>query len=265
MPELPEVHGYQKYIEQTSFNQNIVSLECRDERLLKKPFEKFKETLIGKQIKASERIGKYLFLILSNNKILLMHFGMTGKPNYYFGKEARPKFGHIVIGFENGYYLAFENKRKFGRWDLLDSIEEYQKEHKLSKDARDLTFDEFYESIINRKVAIKKILMNQSICAGIGNWMADDILYQTKIHPELKTHLLNKDKLKNVFDKMHYVIETAIKLEAHYIDFPEHFLIHRREKEADCFYADGKIEKILVGGRATYYSPKWQLAVSSQN
>lgn len=264
MPELPEVHGYQKYIEKTSFHQKIISLNCSDERLLKKPLQKFEETLLGNEITSTKRIGKYLFLILSNNKILLMHFGMTGKPTYYFGEETRPKFAHIVMGFENGYYLAFENKRKFGRWDLIESVESYQKKHKLSKDARDLTFDEFYISIKNRKVAIKKILMDQSVCAGIGNWMADDILYQARIHPEQKNDTLIKDKLKGVFEKMQYVIEIAIELEAHYIDFPEHFLIHRRKKGADCYYSEGKIDKIVVGGRATYYSPKWQEIISRQ-
>ena len=262
MPELPEVNGYQNYIEQTCLDQNIVSLDCRDERLLKKPFQYFKETLINNSIKSTKRIGKYLFLILKNDQILLMHFGMTGRPNYYFGKEARPKFGHIVIGFENGYYFAFENKRKFGRWDLVENIETYQKEHKLSKDVRKLTFEEFYTSIKNKKIAIKKILMDQSICAGIGNWMADDILYQAQIHPEQKTDTIYKEGFQKVFDKMQYVIETAIELEAHYIDFPNHFLIHRREKEADCFYSKGKIDKITVGGRATYYSPKWQKLVN---
>jgi formamidopyrimidine-DNA glycosylase len=261
MPELPEVHGYEKYIAQTCFDKKIISLSCRDERLLKKPLQDFKDKLIGNSITSSKRIGKYLFLILEDNQILLMHFGMTGRPNYYFGEEARPKFGHIVIGFENGYYFAFENKRKFGRWDLVEDIAAYQKEHKLGKDARDLTFDEFYDSIKNKKIAVKKILMDQSICAGIGNWMADDILYQAQIHPEQKTNTIYKEGFQKVFDKMQYVIETAIELEAHYIDFPNHFLIHRRVKEADCFYSSGKIDKIVVGGRATYYSPVWQKLV----
>lgn len=108
MPELPGVNGYQNYIKQSCLNQNTVSLDCRDARLLKKPFQDFKETLINNNIKSTKRIEKYLFLTLKNDQILLIHFGTTRRPNYYFVKEARPKFGHMVIGFENGYYFLLK-------------------------------------------------------------------------------------------------------------------------------------------------------------
>ena len=258
MPELPEVHGFQTYIENTSLNQKIVELDCRDPRLLKKPIEKFKKNLIGEKLTGTKRIGKYLFVLTTGEKILLMHFGMTGRPNYYKEKEARPKFGHIVLTFDNGFHFAFENKRKFGRWDLVDSIEDYQKEHKLSKDARDLTFEEFKTSVQKRKTAIKKVLMDQSVTAGIGNWMADDILYQAKIHPEKNVADLNEEALKNIYNAMQHVIETAIDLEAHYVDFPKYFLIHARKIDAPCYHTGCEIEKIKVGGRTTYFSPEIQ-------
>ena len=258
MPELPEVHGYQIYIESTSLNQTITNLDCRDDRLLTQPLSEFKRHLIGKKFIGTERIGKYLFLKTSGEKILLMHFGMTGRPNYYREKEARPKFGHIVLTFENGFHFAFENKRKFGRWDLVDSIEDYRVKHKLSKDARELTFKEFETSVQKRKTAIKKVIMDQSVTAGIGNWMADDILYQSKIYPEKNVADLTEKDLETIFKAMQYVIETAIKLEAHYADFPKDFLIHARKQETPCYHTGCKIEKIKIGGRTTYFSPEWQ-------
>ena len=258
MPELPEVHGYQKYIESTSLHQKIIGLDCRDMRLLKKPIADFKDALIGAELTGSQRIGKYLFLHTSGAKVLLMHFGMTGRPTYYKEAEARPKFGHIVLAFENGFHLAFENKRKFGRWDLVDSVDAYAQKHKLSKDARDLTQEEFITAVRKRKTGIKKVIMDQSVTAGIGNWMADDILYQARVHPEKNVQDLTDDEIKKIYERMQYVIETAIELEAHYVDFPEHFLIHKRQIGADCYHTQGEIDKIVVGGRSTYYSPEWQ-------
>ena len=258
MPELPEVHGYQTYINATCLGQKIVAMDCRDDRLLKKPQADFNRELIGQEFTKTDRIGKYLFVYLSNGKILVMHFGMTGRPTYYANQEDRPRFGHIVLTFENGYHLAFENKRKFGWWNLTENVEEYRIANKLSKDARDLTENEFLTAVRKRKTAIKKVIMDQSVTAGVGNWMADDILYQAQIHPEKTIQDLTDDDLKKVFAAMQHVIETAINLEAHYASFPDYFLIHARKKDAPCFHTGEEIEKIKVGGRTTYYSPAWQ-------
>ncbi|XLS29741.1 Fpg/Nei family DNA glycosylase [Flavobacteriaceae bacterium M23B6Z8] len=258
MPELPEVHGYKVYIDSTALHKTIISFDCRDTKLLKKSKETFKKYLLKECLTGTERIGKYLFLKTSGEKILVMHFGMTGRPKYYKDEEDRPKFGHIVLKFENEFHFAFENKRKFGWWDLTDSIEEYQKNHGLSTDARDLTIEDFKESLSNRKTHIKKIIMDQSVAAGVGNWMADEILYQAKIHPKKKVEDMSEEHIETVFEAMKKVIEVAIKHDAHYSDFPEDFLMHFRKEDAKCFHTGADIKKIKVGGRSTYFSPKWQ-------
>ena len=258
MPELPEVEGYKKYIDSTVLNQKIKQFECRDNRLLKASTEEFEKYLINEELTETVRIGKYLFVKTSGKKILVIHFGMTGRPNYYKEEDERPKYGHIVLTFQNGFHFAYENKRKFGWWDLIDSIEEYKEDHKLSDDARDLSLKDFKTSLQNRKTFIKAVLMDQSVAAGVGNWMADDILYQSKIHPQRKVQDLSEKEIEDIFKAMKNVIEIAIKNDAHYDDFPDYFLIHNRKEGATCFHTGGKIEKIKVGGRSTYFSPEWQ-------
>lgn len=258
MPELPEVQGYKVYIDSTSLHQKITAFECRDSRLLKKPTAHFEQHLLKQELVETLRIGKYLFLKTTGDKILVIHFGMTGRPNYYKAEEDRPKFGHIVLTFENGFHFAFENKRKFGWWNLIDSIEDYKAEHKLSDDARSLSLADFKASLGTRKTHIKKVIMDQSVAAGVGNWMADDILYQAKIHPNKKVQDMTEKDVETVFDAMKNVIEVAIEHDAHYSDFPAYFLIHFRKEGASCFHTDCEIEKIKVGGRSTYFSPDWQ-------
>ncbi len=258
MPELPEVQGYRIYIDSTSLHKKITAFDCRDNRLLKNSKTLFEEHLIGKELTKTERIGKYLFIHTTGEKILLMHFGMTGRPNYYKEEDDRPKFGHIVLTFENGFHFAFENKRKFGWWQLVDSVEDFQKEHNLSNDARDLSLEDFKNSFETRKTHIKKVIMDQSVAAGVGNWMADEILYQAKIHPKKKVEDMTADDIKTVFDAMKNVIEVAIKYDAHYDDFPNDFFIHIRKDDTTCHHTGAKIEKIKVGGRTTYFSPDWQ-------
>jgi len=258
MPELPEVHGYQQYINSTCLNHKIVTLDVRDERLIKKPIKAFKEMLLGNSWVSTERVGKYLFVHVSSGDVLVIHFGMTGRPNYYHDSAERPRFGHIDIGFDNGYHFAFENKRKFGWWDITDTVEGYRKEHKLNIDARDLTFSQFIEAAAHRKTAIKNVLMNQSVTTGVGNWIADDVLYQAKIHPLKKANTLSKTELQTIYDKLQHVIEVAINLEARYVDFPDYFLIHVRKGREYCYHTGNELEKIKVGGRTTYFSAEWQ-------
>ncbi|RXJ49920.1 Fpg/Nei family DNA glycosylase [Gelidibacter gilvus] len=258
MPELPEVEGYKIYIDSTALHKKITSFECRDTRLLKTSTADFEKHLVNEELTETKRIGKYLFVKTSGKKILVIHFGMTGRPNYYKEKEDRPKFGHIVLTFENGFHFAFENKRKFGWWDLIDSIEDYKVARKLSDDARDLSLEDFRDSLRKRKTFIKAVLMDQSVAAGIGNWMADDILYQSKTHPETKVQALSDKNIDTIFKAMKNVIEVAIENDAHYPDFPEYFLIHNRKEGASCFHSGVEIQKIKVGGRSTYFSPDWQ-------
>ncbi|WP_236262793.1 DNA-formamidopyrimidine glycosylase family protein [Aggregatimonas sangjinii] len=221
MPELPEVHGYKVYIDSTALHQTITALDCRDTRLLKKSKEEFEQHLLQQKLTGTQRIGKYLFVKTSGAKILVLHFGMTGRPKYYKDEEDRPKFGHIVIAFDSGFHFAFENKRKFGWWDLTDSIEDYKLEHDLSDDARDLSLETFKQSFSNRKTHVKKIIMDQSVAAGVGNWMADEILYQAKIHPEKRVENMSEEDIETVYNAMKKVIEVAIENDAHYSDFPK--------------------------------------------
>jgi formamidopyrimidine-DNA glycosylase len=258
MPELAEVENYKQYFDGTSLHQKIVSFSSFDDRLLKKPKDIFLENLLGQYFTETKRIGKYLFIKTDGPHVLVMHFGMTGRLTYFKDRADRPKFAHIVFEFENGFHLGFENKRKFGWLDLADSVSSFKAEKKLSDDARDLALEDFQSALKNRKMAIKSVLLDQSVAAGIGNWMADDILYQAKIHPESKSNNLGEKHFKVIFDAMKKVIETAIEKEAVYHDFPSEFLIHNRKVGGRCYHTNKKIEKIKVGGRSTYLSTSWQ-------
>ena len=258
MPELPEVEGYKTYLDSTALHKKIVDIDCADNRLLKKSYDEMREALIGEEFAETERIGKYLFVKTTGEKVLVMHFGMTGNLHYYKDPEDRPKFAHIVYKFENGFHLGFLNKRKFGWNDLADSVESYKENLGLSDDALQLTFEQFKSSLKNRKTAIKAVIMDQSVAAGVGNWIADDVLYQAQIHPEEKVVNMNEEMIREVYDKMQKVMRVAIEKDAIYEDFPEEFFIHNRKPDGICYHTGGEIEKIKVGGRSTYFSPKWQ-------
>lgn len=258
MPELPEVQNYKVYIDSTSLHQKITAIDCRDDRLLKKPLADFQEHLIDREFTGTTRIGKYLFLETTGEKVLVMHFGMTGRPDYYKDDENRPEYGHIQLSFDNGFHFSFINKRKFGWLDLADSVKAYKEELGLSDDARDLSLADFKKSLENRKTHIKPILMDQSVAAGVGNWMADEILFQARIHPKMRVADMSNEGLERIYNSMKLVIEVAIENDAHYADFPEDFLIHNRKDGGKCPHTGNYIQKTKVGGRTTYFCPEWQ-------
>lgn len=262
MPELPEVENYKRYFDGTALHQKIVTFSCLDDRLLKMHPQTFRDHLLSQSFTETKRIGKYLFIKTDGDYVLVMHFGMTGRLSYYKDKEDRPKFAHIVFEFENGFHLGFENKRKFGWLDLAESVESFKREKNLSVDARDLSWEDFHEAIKSRRKAIKSVLLDQSVAAGIGNWMADEILYQAKIHPESKVNALQNQHLQAIYKAMKKVIETAIEKEAVYRDFPADFLMHNRKSGGICYHTGEDIEKIKVGGRSTYLCPNWQEKIS---
>lgn len=258
MPELPEIETYKTYFDSTSLHQKVTGFDCRDDRLLKAPENDFREYLVGEEFTGTTRIGKYLFVHTTGKKVLVLHFGMTGNLDYYKDPEDRPKYAHIEYAFASGFQLGFLNKRKFGWNDLADSVEEYKEKTGLSDDARDLSFEQFEESLSGRSAPVKSILLDQSVAAGIGNWMADEILYQARIHPETRVNDMTSSQLKEVFRAMKHLIEVSIEKQAVYDDFPDDFFIHIRKEGATCHHTGEKIRKTKVGGRSTYYCPEWQ-------
>ena len=85
MPELPEVETFKKYLDETSLDQKIINVVINDSRVLGSDEKLFKE-LVGKKFKESIRHGKYLFVDLNSNYIVL-HFGMSGGLEYYNNEE----------------------------------------------------------------------------------------------------------------------------------------------------------------------------------
>jgi len=257
MPELPEVENYRKYLQGTSLDQKIIKVEVDDPKLTKPDLESILD-LKGLSFIDTNRIGKYLFLKLSNNEFLLMHFGLTGSVSYFRDIEDTPKYTRVLFHFNNSFKLSYICKRKFGWVERVEDVVAYQEKSGLGQDAVTIDWDAFYSKIHKKRTMIKSTLLDQKITAGIGNWIADEILYQSKIHPETRVNDLKESQIREIFDKMKRVINTALKHEADFEKFPNDFMIHNRKEGGKCYHTGKDIVRIVVGGRGTFYSPEWQ-------
>lgn len=257
MPELPEITLFGKYLNETSVGKTIRKIEFPDASLLQAPAENFKKALIGEKFKTAERLGKYLVISTTGNSSLVLHFGMTGNLEYYSNLDP-PKYSKMILFFEDDYQLAFTCRRKLGKIYLAEDLNSFQKENDLGPDALNLSEGEFLELLKGKTGAIKSLLMDQHVISGIGNVYSDEMLYQCGIHPKVKTNSISASEKKQLYKKMRNVLETAIAKEGVRKDLPETWLIHDREDGAECPKCDGKVKKITVGGRSTYFCPSCQ-------
>lgn len=261
MPELPDVETFRRYLDATSLHQKIEGVEVRDKAVLKKiSGRKFSSRLRGRKFDSSDRRGKYIFVKLDRDGCLMLHFGMTGYLKYYKNGDKEPPHTRIIFRFSNGYRLAYDCQRKLGRVRIADDMESIAEEKKLGIDAMDpeLDLSAFLEIMKKRRGMIKTALMNQSAIAGIGNIYADEILFQSGVHPEREIGDISGEEMKRIYRVMRRVLRTATDRKADPDNFPRTYIIPRREEGRSCPRCGGTVEKIKVNGRGTYLCPQCQ-------
>jgi formamidopyrimidine-DNA glycosylase len=109
-------------------------------------------------------------------------------------------------------------------------------------------------------IELKALLLDQTFCAGIGNWIADEILYQSHFHPRKRLNTLDKEQLKVLYKNIDYVIRTAVDAGGSH-QFPVEWLFHFRwthKREAEDYYKL-TIQFDTVGGRTSAYVPERQM------
>lgn len=257
MPELPEITLYKKYLEETSLNKKIVSIDFLHTGGLQSPKGEFEDALTGKKLTKTHRLGKYLLAETNGDKTLVLHFGMTGKLEYYRNQDP-PKYSRVVFNFGKDEHLAFTCRRKLGKLFIAEGVEEFQTSHELGNDALELKEEEFLQLFEGKSGAIKGVLTDQHVLAGIGNVYSDEMLYQCRIHPKTKADAVTEDEKRQLYKKMQEVLEKAIEVEGKRSEFPKDYLISHRKDGEDCPTCEGKIKKIQVGGRSTYFCTECQ-------
>ncbi len=267
MPELPEVENVRIQLEKLLLNQTIKDINFVVPKSLKGiPLETFIKRVSGAQIIAIKRFAKYL-LFETKNDYIVSHLRMEGKWNV-FPLEKTP-FPHTLVSFvlANNQVLVFQDFRKFATVELFSKkdydIDGIRLAKKVALEPWDLPFTTFYQNVSKRTKAIKSILLDQSIIAGIGNIYADEILYKAKVLPTRKGRDLTQKEVKNLWVAASNILQTSISLGGTSIrtyeslngikgQFQNHLIVHTKEGQ-QCFDEHHFVKKTKVGGRGTYY------------
>ena len=261
MPELPEVEMARRYLEATSLYQPIKTVKVKDVRILNDvSAQAVEQSLRGLQFSLAFRHGKRLFLKLQADLWLSLHLGLTGKLVYLESPEEVPRHTSLLVSFQNGRRLAFDDPRIFGEVGLTSSPQSFLKERKIGPDAMQLDRDGFLGIMSGRTSIIKGRLLNQSLAAGLGNLYADEALFQAGICPNSRRP--DKIQLEALFLSIQEVLKTALSTGANLGNLPDSYLLPHRHPGGTC-PRDGAVlrhEKII--GRTSYYCPEHQKNLS---
>ena len=257
MPELPEIESFKEYFKSKASKKTVSKVVVNDDMILEGSSRSFQLRMKDQTFGSVSRYGKYLFVELSRDQSLMFHFGMTGKFKYYNQGEEEPKYSQIIFNLDDGGKLAFVCRRKLARVGLVDTKEDFLKEHKVGPDALSLKWEEFVEAMKGRSGKVKAILMNQQVIAGIGNVYSDEILFQADIAPETGVDKLDEKELKKIFDKIKSILPEVIRIKDK-DEYPEGYLHDFRKEGEQCPKCGGEIVKVTVGGRSAFYCRKHQ-------
>jgi len=259
MPELPNVETLKKYIGTTSLNKKIINVEIKNTKILENiSKEKIIHRLKRNKFVHTYRHGKYIFIKTNRATWLILHFGMTGYIKYFKNLDDESSHTRLLITFDNNYHLAYYNQRLFGKISFTNNKEKYITQKTLGVDALNLDYNGFKELMANRRSKIKPILINQQLISGIGNIYADEVLFQSGIHPETKINNLSPKKIKDIYMNIKEVLQIAIKAKANPDNFPDKFIIPHRKRKGVCPKGNEELKTIKINGRTTYFCPVHQ-------
>ena len=264
MPELPEVEAARRRLERAIVGKRIRSAEAVHDPVLFRGIDgpALAAALVGRRVKAVRRHGKHLWFELDRRPWPTFHFGMTGSFAIYDDPAQRPRYWRIEIVLAGGTRIAFRDPRRFGRIRLQQDPAREPPIALLGPDpllapplARDLV-----ASLARRRAPLKAVLLDQAVFAGVGNWVADEILYQARLSPLRPAASLTRTEVAALRRALLSVVRAAVKVRADSDRFPRTWLFHTRwGRTAGAKTARGEaIVHQTVGGRTTAWVPRRQ-------
>lgn len=278
MPELPEVEHARRLIVRAAKDRTITKVYCtRDDIVFSDGTTpaRMRRALKGRTVLAAHRRGKHLIIELDRPPWLLLHLGMTGivavrgERRQKLRSSAQqepddwpPRFTKLKLTIDDGGALAVTSKRRLGRIRLHNDPWNTEPISELGFDPllRLPRAKTMAEQLAGRSAPIKAVLLDQSFASGVGNWVADEVLYHAKIDPHRKANSLDEKEIGRLRTKLRYVCRTAVDADADASRYPRTWLFHCRwDKGESTTTAKGEMaRRETISGRTTAWVPAVQ-------
>jgi formamidopyrimidine-DNA glycosylase len=290
VPELPEVEVTRLRIAPLLEGRTVSEIHTtrRSYFFLTQPAA-LRRRLPGRTVQDLTRRGKYLVAALDDESRLVLHLGMTGQ--LFSSQAASPRLlsatsratlspeqqgrfrpdahTHLRLGFEDGGpEVLFRDVRKFGKVQLLAPGERSQRLDRLGIDALELSGQDLFRATRRRKVAIKSLLLDQSVVAGSGNIYSDEALFLAGVRPTRRAGRVTRRECDAISRALERVMRRSIETGGSSISdfvapdgrdggYQDERRVYARGGEP-CYGCGRKVRRLVIGQRSTHYCPGCQ-------
>ena len=287
MPELPEVEVVRRSLSNFIPGLKINKVNIFNSNLRFKISKNLKKNVEKQKITSISRRAKFLLIKLQNNKVILIHLGMTGKifirnkktdytlvTSFYYNKEFNKKHNHLILYLDNSTELIYNDVRKFGFIKILefDKLNSNQHIYKLGPEPLGKNFNYNYLlSVVKKsKKNAKNFMMDQKYISGLGNIYVNEILFSSSINPGKLVKKLSNGQVVKIVSNTKKILRRSIQLGGSSIrdfntvsgekgKYQEMFKVYDREnklcRKEKC---KGRVKKIYINNRSTFFCDKCQ-------
>ena len=261
MPELAEVAFYSKKWA-PGLGDRVVEVVCRERARIYRTADpaRIRSGLKGKRLTGIETKGKQMRFVFGEASLGL-HLGMTGKLLVKKGDHEPGKHDHLVIRQEKRS-LVFRDARMFGALKFESSAEPvWWTALPPEVVSRSFTLKAVADYLRRRKGSpLKAVLLQQERFPGVGNWMADEILWRCKFHPARKAGTLDEEEGETFWCETKQLCRDALRIIGDkYGRPPTSWLFRHRWRRGGKCPRDGAILlRATIGGRTTAWCPECQ-------
>lgn len=263
MPELPEVETIARSLQKSG----VCGHDIRDVRIVLGPDL---SSLKGDRFISIKRRGKYLVFSLSD-RYLIVHLRMSGKFLVKNIDDPLEKHERVAFDLSSGLSLRFHDVRKFGTLDLVFEPDGIL--GRLGPEPFEIGEGYFSKALLQKKQALKGLLLDQHFLAGLGNIYVDEALWRSGLHPLRKACDLNGDEAKNLYNAVIYVLKRGIEAKGTSLgsSAANYQMVNgesgKHQGLLDVYGRGGKrckrcksaIVKIVVAQRGTHFCPTCQI------
>ncbi len=273
MPELPEVETVRRGLAARLAGRRITHVTVRRPDLRRPLPPDMGQALTGRTLQGLGRRGKYLLLHLDGGVVLIVHLGMSGRMSV----GDAPSGGaheHVVLHFDDGAVLSYEDHRRFGLMDLAEAarLEEHDLLRRMGPEPLAPDFDgpALAKRLHAKDTPIKAALLDQRVVAGLGNIYVCEALFHAGLSPRRRAGSVQGGRADRLARAIRDVLEAAIAAGGSslrdYVQasgelgyFQHRFAVYDRADQpcpgCDC---DAAVRRIVQGGRSTFYCAKRQ-------
>jgi formamidopyrimidine-DNA glycosylase len=288
MPELPEVETVRRGLQPVLEGARLERVEARRPDLRFPLPDHFRERLTGATVQALERRAKYLLAPLDTGETLVMHLGMTGRfeiealdggaaarpGGFAYAPPAGDKHAHVTFETDRRVRVVYSDPRRFGFMGLIATTGLAQ--HPWFRDmgpeplGPDFDAATLERAFAGRSQAVKTLLLDQRIVAGLGNIYVCEALHRAGISPLRAGGEVSRARLVKLAQAIRLVLEEAIAAGGSTLRdyaaadgalgyFQHAFRVYGREDQP-CLKPGcrGVVARKVQGGRSTFYCPVCQ-------